>query len=272
MRPAALLGFATLLGLSALAQGQEADETPPFVTTPEVVVERMLALAKTGPEDFVVDLGSGDGRIVISGAARYGARGLGVEIDERLVRASRENARRAGVADRVAFEHGDVLHADLSRATVVTTYLLGVLMARLQPKLLAELKPGARIVSHAFRLQGWRPDQSETVRLAERHAMQGDTSEIFLWIVPAQVRGEWRSTRPVAGREWRFAIAQNYQDIVVEGMAGAERLEISEPVLSGVSVAWRVAGARFRGRAEGGRLVGELETAQGTVPLVLARY
>lgn len=270
----AFRGFAAaaLVALPALAHGQEGEEKPPFVTTPAIVVERMLALAQTGPEDLVVDLGSGDGRIVIAAAAQFGARGLGVELDERLVRVSRENAQRAGVAGRVAFEHGDVLRADLSRATVVTTYLLGALMARLQPKLVAELRPGARIVSHAFRMQGWRPDRSETVRLTERHPMQGDTSEIFLWVVPAQVRGEWRSAEASAGRARRFTIAQNYQDIEVEAFTGGERLDVRDARLSGTTIVWQVAGERFRGRVEGERIVGELETAPGAVPLVLIRH
>jgi SAM-dependent methyltransferase len=274
MRSAALHSFCftTLLALPALAQGQVGEESPPFVTTPAVVVERMLALAQTGPEDFVVDLGSGDGRVLITAAARFGARGTGVEIDERLVRVSRENAQRAGVAGRVTFEHGDVTRADLSHASVVTTYLLRSLMDRLQPKLLAELKPGARIVSHAFPMTGWRPDRSEKVRLTERHPMQGDTSEIFLWVVPAPVRGEWRAPANVAGRDWRFTIAQNFQDIEIEGTAGARRLEIRDPALSGASVTWRIDGRRFRGRIEGNRIAGEIDSPQGPTPLVLTRH
>ena len=273
MRPRAVqvYGFAALVALPALAQGPDGEESPPFVTTPAAVVERMLALAQTGPGDLVVDLGSGDGRIVIAAASRFGARGRGIELDERLVRLARENARRAGVAASVTFEHGDVLQADLSRATVVTTYLLKSLMNRLQSKLLAELKPGARIVSHAFPMAGWRPDRTETVRLAEHHPMQGDASEIFLWIVPAQVRGEWRSEGPGAGSAWRFRIAQNFQDIEVEATAGAQPVEVREATLSGTAVAWSVAGRRFRGRVEGGRIVGELEAAQGPTPLILSR-
>jgi protein-L-isoaspartate O-methyltransferase len=262
---------AVLLAFAALAHGQEGEPEPPFVTTPGIVVERMLALAETGTRDTVIDLGSGDGRIVIAAAARFGARGLGVELDERLVRASRENARRAGVAERVEFLHGDVLRADLSPATVVTIYLLASLMERLQPKLLGELAPGTRIVSHAFQMRGWRPDRQETVRLTQRHPMQGDTSEIFLWIVPAQVRGVWRSVAPSAGREWRFAIAQNFQEIEVEGVAGEEAFAASDAALSGTSLSWRMGKARFRGRVQGDRIVGEIDSPPGKIPLVLVR-
>ena len=163
------------------AHAQDPEVRAPFVTTPEDVVERMLALAGTGPADHVVDLGSGDGRIVIAAAKLHGARGLGVDIDSKLVEISRDNARRAGVANLVQFEERDVLLTDLSRATVVTIYLLPSLIDRLQPKLLDELRPGARIVSHAFAMKGWRPDRVEKVRLRSQYLRQGDESMIFLW-------------------------------------------------------------------------------------------
>ncbi len=250
---------------------QEGEGRAPFFTTPPAVVERMLALAGTGPHDYVIDLGSGDGRIVIAAARGFGARALGIELDESLVRLSRDHAKRAGVSERVSFEHGDVLHADLSRASVVTIYLLGSLMNRLQPKLLAELKPGARIVSHAFSMTGWNPDRSEIVRLPSRHEGQGDTSHIFLWIVPAQVRGEWRSAAPAGGREWRLSIAQNFQQIEVEAASGGKRLDVKEASLSGADLSWRAEGARFHGRVVGEEIVGELELPQGAAPLVLTR-
>jgi protein-L-isoaspartate O-methyltransferase len=250
---------------------QEGEGRAPFFTTPPAVVERMLALAGTGPQDTVIDLGSGDGRIVIAAARGFGARALGIELDENLVRLSRDHAERAGVSGRVAFEHGDVLRADLSRASVVTIYLLGSLMNRLQPKLLAELKPGTRIVSHAFSMTGWNPDRSEIVRLPTRHEGQGDTSRIFLWIVPAQVRGEWRSADSAEGSEWRLSIAQNFQRIEVEASSGGKRLDVKEATLSGVDLSWRAEGVRFRGRVHGGKIVGEIESSRGATPLVLTR-
>src|SRR5262245_47227990 len=123
---------------------QEAERPPPFITTPDAVVTRMLTFAGTGPNDVVFDLGSGDGRIPIAAAKQFGAKGHGIEIEGKLVVQSRENARLAGVADRVTFEENDVLKADLSRATVVTVYLLPFLIDKLQPRLLA-LKPGTRV-------------------------------------------------------------------------------------------------------------------------------
>jgi SAM-dependent methyltransferase len=207
----------------------------------------MLAFADTGPQDLVADLGSGDGRIVIAAAERYGARGLGIELDAALVRASRENARRAGVAERVRFVEGDVLTADFSRASVVTVYLLPQLIDELQPRFLT-LKPGTRIVSHAFRMAGWRPDRTETLRLKGAHPGQGDESTLYLWIVPAEVRGAW------AGDGVRVRIEQNYQQIEVQGASGA--------TLRGAQIAWQSPNGSFRGRVEGDRIVGEI-TGEG---------
>ena len=225
-----------------------ADETewrPPFITTPPEVVERMLQMAGTGPGDLVIDLGSGDGRIVIAAAQKFGARGLGIELDEALVKKSREHARLAKVSERVSFVQGDVLVADISRASVVTVYLLPALMGKLQPRFIDELAPGTRIVSHAFTMAGWAPDRSETVRLERRHPGQGDESRLHLWIVPADVRGVWR------GGGLRLLIEQNYQRIEVEGASKAS--------LSGRDIAWESAGIEFKGRVEGDRILGPFE-------------
>lgn len=216
----------------------------PFITTPDEVVERMLEFAATRAEDFVVDLGSGDGRIVITAARKYGARGLGIELDEKLVQVSRDNARRAAVADRVQFVQGDVLLANFSQASVVTVYLLPDLIGRLQPRFIDELKPGTRIVSHAFRMAGWRADRTETIRVRKPHAGQGDESTLYLWIVPANVRGLWS----LDGR--RVRIDQNYQELDVEGATQAR--------VSGRDVSWQWREGRFRGRADGNRIAGEL--------------
>jgi protein-L-isoaspartate O-methyltransferase len=242
------LALALMLA-AAGAAAQETESPPPFITTPPEVVERMLALARTGPGDLVVDLGSGDGRIVIAAAQKLGARGLGIELDAALVEKSRQAARNAGVADKVSFVQGDVLVADISRASVVTVYLLPALMARLQPRFIEELAPGTRIVSHAFAMAGWAPDAMETVKLSARHPGQGDESRLHLWIVPANARGVWRGP----GVEVR--IEQNYQKIEVQGARRA--------TLSGRDIAWD----GFKGRVEGERIVGEL----GGRPIELTR-
>jgi precorrin-6B methylase 2 len=223
---------------AASALADENDWRVPFITTPGDVVERMLELAGTQSDDLVADLGSGDGRIVIAAARKYGARGLGIELDQKLVDESRENARKAGVADRVSFVQGDVLAADFSKASVVTVYLLPGLIGQLEPRFLSELKPGTRIVSHSFRMASWRPDRTATLRVAAPHPGQGDESSLFLWIVPADVRGTWTG----GGR--RLRIEQNYQEIDVEGVPGK---------LSGTDISW----GKFHGRVQGSRIVGD---------------
>ncbi len=237
-----------LLLVAASAHAQETEWQVPFITTPEEVVERMLELAGTKADDVVVDLGSGDGRIVIMAAKKFGARGLGIELDQRLVDQSKDNARAAGVADRVAFVQGDVLTADISKASVVTVYLLPGLIGQLQQRFTSELRPGTRIVSHAFGMAGWAPDRTGLMRLSKPHRGQGDESRLFLWIVPADVRGAWRGD----GR--RFTIEQNYQTIEVDGVAGR---------LSGNDISW----GKFRGKVDGNRIVGEVDGK----PLVFSR-
>ncbi|HUG76415.1 MAG TPA: class I SAM-dependent methyltransferase, partial [Burkholderiales bacterium] len=145
-----------LLLIVSLALAPALARDVPFVPTDQKVVEKMLELARVGPRDIVYDLGSGDGRIVIA-AAKKGARGVGVDIDPQRIEEARENARAAGVEDRVRFVQGDLFKADIGDATVVTLYLLSTVNQRLRPKLLAELRPGTRIVSHAFDMGDWHP-------------------------------------------------------------------------------------------------------------------
>jgi len=225
----------------------------------------MLRLGGTGPQDYVIDLGSGDGRIVIAAARDFGARGLGVDLDPKLVAVSREQARAAGVAERTAFEERDVLRTDLSRATVVTVYLLPWLIDRLQPRFLAQLRPGARIVTHAFGMVGWKPDRTETVRLSKPHAMQGGESTLYLWVVPADARGEWR------GGGWRLRIAQNFQEIDVEGGQPGTGRKVEQARLEGAEIRFSGAHFEFAGKVEGGRIAGRLTQDGKTSPLELQK-
>ena len=171
----------TLL-LGAIAAGQSIGSRVParspdvgFVPTAPVVVDAMLALARVGADDVVYDLGSGDGRIVIMAAKKYGARGVGIELDPKLVASSRQAAIENGVADKVTFIEGDLFEQDISAATVVTLYLWPSVNARLETKFRRELRPGARIVSNAFGIGNWRPDEAG-------HATDG--SAVLLWTVP----------------------------------------------------------------------------------------
>jgi SAM-dependent methyltransferase len=250
----------------ACALAQESAPIPPFITTPDEVVDRMLRLAGTGPQDTVLDLGSGDGRIVIAAAKKFGARGVGVDIDPKLVELSRANARRDGVAERTSFEVRDALKTDLSRASVVTVYLLPFLIDQLQPKFLDELRPGARIVTHAFGMKGWKPDRSEKVHLTRRHESQGEVSEIHLWVVPAQARGAWQA------RDWRIRIHQNFQEVEVEGEAAGQALQVKEARLAGEALEFSGEGFVYRGRVAANRIVGELARGGVTVPLIFGRH
>ncbi|HKU46202.1 MAG TPA: methyltransferase domain-containing protein [Burkholderiales bacterium] len=235
-----LLAALALAAAACAASANEFETKPPFITTPQEVVEHMLRMAGAGPGDLVIDLGSGDGRIPIAAAEKFGARGLGIELDAALVSKSQAAAKAAGVQDRVQLVQGDVLVTDISRATVVTVYLLPGLMGKLQSRFIAELQPGTRIVSHEFTMAGWLPDRSEIVKLSAPHRGQGELSRLHLWIVPADVRGTWRG----AGGQVR--IEQSYNRIEVEGARNAS--------ITGREVRWD----GFKGRVEGNRIVGEL--------------
>ena len=161
-----------------LAQEGRVVPEVPYVPTPTEVVEEMLRVAKVGKNDVVYDLGCGDGRIVITAAQKYGARGVGVDINPERIKECNENAKKAGVTDRVKFIQGDLFEANFSEATVVTLYLLPAVNLRLRPKLLSELKPGSRVVSHAFDMGDWAPNRIIKV--------QGNETErtVYYWVIP----------------------------------------------------------------------------------------
>jgi SAM-dependent methyltransferase len=175
--------------LAALAQEKDLDT--PYVPTPQVVVSRMLELAQIKPGDTVIDLGSGDGRLVIAAAQKYGARGFGVELDPRLVQRSNEAAARAGVADRVKFLQQDLFQTDFHQANVLTLYLLPDVNMALRPKILEELKPGTRIVSHDYGMREWLPDAQEIIPAPDKTVGARKESMVYLWVVPAKVEGDW---------------------------------------------------------------------------------
>jgi SAM-dependent methyltransferase len=175
----------------------------PFVPTPQVVVDEMLRLAGVTAKDVVYDLGSGDGRIVITAARKFGARAVGVELDDHLIYQSEEAARRANVQERVKFLQQDFFKTDFSQATVITMYLLPGVMRKLRERML-RLKPGTRLVAHDFDFEDWRPDVRTTIR-----------KNVFLWIVPAQAAGRWRVRVPLPGNALAFEmeLRQKYQEL-----------------------------------------------------------
>src|ERR1043166_7265099 len=171
-----------LAGASRMAGAQEGAGDVVYVPTPQVVVDRMLEMAKVGPRDYVIDLGSGDGRIVITAAKKYGARGFGVDLDPLLLKKSNENARIEGVADRARFIEQNLFETDLSQATVITSYLLPEMNERLRPKIL-KLKPGTRVVAHDYHMGEWYPDETDTLRVPEKIVGSPGKSFLYMWLV-----------------------------------------------------------------------------------------
>jgi hypothetical protein len=214
-RCVAAIALAAVPALSPAAE-QHAQADVPYVPTPANVVDAMLKLAGIGPRDFVVDLGSGDGRIVIAAAKQLGARGLGVEIDGALVSRARSEAQRQGVADRVQFREENLFITDFGHATAMTLYLYPRVLMQLRPRLLGELKPGTRIVSHDFDMEDWQPDARVTVPVPGK-PYGPPSSEIYLWVVPANAAGTWRWRSAIGGTpaEAELALTQSFQ--VLEG-------------------------------------------------------
>ena len=245
------------------------DGTVPFVVTPEEIVERMLRMAEVKAGDTLVDLGSGDGRIVIA-AARRGAQAYGVDLDPELVKLATENARRAGVAERARFEVRDLFDTDLSKASVITFYLLPEINAKLQPRLLA-LKPGTRIVSHDGGIGDWPSDERLEMRVPEKAVGVGGLSRVELWIVPARAEGRWRADVPQHGGRWTFRIAQRFQELEVETGAGGRDLLVHASRLRGREIKLAVTGIvggrawnhLFVGQIEGERISGRLRVSDG---------
>jgi hypothetical protein len=215
----------------------------PYIATDLQVVDAMLGLAQVRPDDNVIDLGSGDGRILISAARSLGAHGLGVDIDPARIRESTANASEAGVSSRVTFRQQDLFETPLGRADVLTLYLLPEVNLRLRPRILAQMRPGTRVVSHDFDMGDWHWDQRQRV----------GNATIYLWIVPARTDGAWTLT--VGGRTYPLVIEQHYQQIL--GTAGDARIEQGR--LNGDHIRFLAnlgEGRRtFEGTVEGNRMV-----------------
>jgi hypothetical protein len=219
-RIAAALIVAMLALAVAPARGQD-EEKAPYRPTPPQVVDRMLELAQVKPGDYVVDLGSGDGRIVLTAVKKYGARGLGVEIHRGLVRDARAAAERDGISDRARFEIQDLFETDLRDVTVLTLYLLPDMNRKLAPKILEQMKPGTRVVSQEWGIGDWQPDVRETVAGTEEWTGWVKDRGVFLWIVPARIAGRWQVERDGAGGSFALDLAQHYQMIEARDERGA---------------------------------------------------
>jgi tRNA G37 N-methylase Trm5 len=185
-RPGVFFTLAVALAMACRTSSAPAVQRPtlaPYVPTPQDVVDRMLTVAQVTSNDVVYDLGSGDGRIVITAAKKYGARGVGIDIDPERIAESRRNAREAGVTGLVEFRRGDILQADVSKATVVTLYLVSSANLKLRPLLTRQLPVGTRVVSHAFGMGDWVPEKVERFKDS-----QGDDRVIYLWRADGKIR------------------------------------------------------------------------------------
>ena len=209
---AVLMVVPPLSAMTARAQ----EPRVPYVPTPQLVVEKMLQMARVSGSDYLIDLGSGDGRIVVTAAKKHGARGFGVDINPTRVAEAVANAQKNGVLDKVAFYQRDLFQTDLSQATVISMYLLPRVNMELRPKLL-DLKPGTRIVSHDFSMDDWKPDAHVRMDTKEKYGGTGGESDVYFWVVPARVAGVWRWDMSAGGKPQAYAITLQQTFQVVSG-------------------------------------------------------
>lgn len=231
---------------STNAAAPGATPAPGGAATEYGVVRAMLTMADVKPDDVVMDLGSGDGRIPILAAKEKGARGIGVELDPQLIRQSNANASREGVATKVVFHQQDLFVTPLNDVTVLTLYLLPEINLQLRPKIILQMRPGSRVVSNSFDMGDWRADRRQQV---------GGTS-ILLWTVPAQVTGRW-SLQVEGGGGGALAFQQHYQDLSGTADLGAGERPIANARMDGAAIRFEVDGRRFQGQVNGNVIEGE---------------
>ncbi|HJR15443.1 MAG TPA: class I SAM-dependent methyltransferase [Gemmatimonadales bacterium] len=246
-----LSGIVVLLAPVAAPAAAQVSRAPDvhFVPTPHEVVAAMLEVAQFRKNDVLYDLGSGDGRIVIAAAKKHGTRGTGIDLDPDRIRESRAAARKAGVTDKVRFRQADLFETDLRKASVVTLYLLPTLNVRLRPKLFEELRPGSRVVSHAFDMGDWKPDST----------FMASTSAVFFWVMPANAGGEWTLTAP-GGKEYTVRLRQKFQNLEGSAERNGATVPLAEARIRGDKVTLEIADAsgpvRLEGRIEGDTMTG----------------
>jgi hypothetical protein len=262
------------MATSAAAQAQELERLP-YVPTPQIVVDEMLKMAGVTDKDFVIDLGSGDGRMIITAARSFKANGLGVDIDTQLVDLANSHARNEAVGDRAKFIVQDMFKADISKATVVTLYVLPDFMEKLRPKLLRELKPGARIVAHDYYMSEWPADRFAEMNVPEKKAANGtEKAYLYLWTVPAIVQGDWRMNWDFGDGKPRLivlAFNQRYQTINASAANRDGEMKIANATLKGDDIDFLLTvGAnnyRFTGKVQGERMSGVAVTGAGGKPI-----
>jgi protein-L-isoaspartate O-methyltransferase len=265
---ALLLGFSSLAAATDL---QPIKDAGPYVPSPQSVVADMLRYAEVSAGDFLIDLGSGDGRIVLTAAKVFGARGFGVEIKDDLVRKSNEAAKNEGLADRVRFLKQDLFKTDLSQATVITMYLLPDTVNLLKDKFLSELRPGTRIVSHDYPLTGWLPEKQEQFDLEEKINISGvTTTVIYVYLVPARVAGKWQATLPAKISKEPIVLDLRQQITRIYGSAriNGKEFPVQSSKIRGENITFQLAGVKgeFTGQVKGKRIEGTLENGRTKSP------
>jgi Ribosomal protein L11 methyltransferase (PrmA) len=244
-----------LVGATAATAQPQPQLNVPYVPTPQEVVDRMLQLGKVRAGEFHIDLGSGDGRIAVTSAAKYGARSLGVDLNPVRIEEARANAKKAGVSDRALFELKNLFETDIGKADIVTMYLLPSVNIELRPKILSDMWPGTRIVSHAFDMGDWQPDHRESVI--------GRT--VLMWIVPARVEGRWGIE---GSHQFTVTIQQRYQQISGSAEIGGKTVPLRDASLSGAEIGFAVdingMPYRFQGIVNGDRIDGRRNEWRGT--------
>jgi SAM-dependent methyltransferase len=230
-----------------------------WVPTPDDVVDRMLRMAQVAPNDYVIDLGAGDGNIAIAAAKKFGARALGIEYNPEMARHAQRNVKRAGVADRARIVQGDIFVSDFSQATVITMYLLPALNLKLRPQLLA-MRPGTRVVSHSFSMGDWQADEISSI----------DGRRAYFWVVPAGVAGAWALELAGAGaaETLEMTLEQSFQKIEGTVALGSALAGLREARLRGFQIAFSYvddSGVRrdFSGRVSGSHMEGTFHTDNG---------
>jgi hypothetical protein len=269
-----IFALTLILAISASSYAQQLSKLP-YVPTPQIVVDEMLKMAGVTAKDFVIDLGSGDGRMIITAARTFKASGLGVDIDGKLVDLANKQARADGVGDRVRFLQQDMFKADIGSATVVTLYVLPDFMEKLRPKLLSELKPGSRIVAHDYYMTGWYPDRQLTLTVPEKVAANGtDKAYLYLWIVPSVVSGDWRlDFAPGSGPLPLIIVSfnQQYQMLGVAATTAVGPLKTENATIKGNDIDFFVTvgpnNYRFTGKVQGDKMEGTAVSSLTAKPI-----
>src|SRR6267142_383481 len=269
MRLAAVMLFSATAACAA--DLQPVKDAGPYVPSPQSVVSDMLRYADVTANDFLIDLGSGDGRIVLTAAKLFGARGFGVEIKEDLVKRANEAAHQEGLADRVKFVKQDLFKTDISKATVITMYLLPDTVNLLKDKFLSELRPGTRIVSHDYPLTGWIPEKYVQMDLEDKIQISGVTTTlIYLYVVPAKVAGRWSVQMPPALSRQPATLQLRQQLTRVSGSAVLDGKEVPLEVvkLRGDRLSFKLAGRKgeFTGQVKGSSIEGTLDAGGTKTP------